>query len=82
MTTPCSREEADSLIFVHAKSIAEEGNKSLMIKANDTDVVVIVMSVMLSLKKIALEYLWIACGPVMAREITDAGFQFISLSKT
>lgn len=53
-----------------------------MIKANDTDVVVIVMSVMLSLKKIALEYLWIACGPVMAREITDAGFQFISLSKT
>ena len=60
--TPCSHEEAGSRIFVHAKSIAVEGNKSLIIKENDTDVVVIAMSVMLSLKEIGLEYLWIAYG--------------------
>ena len=33
-----------------------------MIKANDTYVVVIAMSVVLSLKEIGLEYLWIAFG--------------------
>lgn len=59
---PGGHEEADSQIFVHAKSIAVQGNKSLMIKSNDTDVVVIAMSFMLSLKEIGLEFLWISYG--------------------
>ena len=36
---PCSHEEADTRIFVHAKHAVMEGNQTLMIKANDTDVV-------------------------------------------
>ena len=47
--SPCSHEEADSLIFVHGKSIEVEGSKSLMTKANNTNVVVVAMSVMLPL---------------------------------
>lgn len=49
-----------------------------MIKANDSDVVVIAMYAMLSLKEIGLEYLWIAYG----QGKPQAGFQFIRLSKT
>ena len=37
----CSHEEADSHIFVHAKYAAEHGSKAVMVKANDTYVVVI-----------------------------------------
>lgn len=56
-----SHEEADSRIFVHAKRMTVKGNKSLMIKANDTDVV-IAMPVLFPLKEIGLKYLWIAYG--------------------
>ena len=34
---PCSHEEADIRMFVHARHAAMEGNKALVIKANDTD---------------------------------------------
>ena len=40
----CSHEEADSCIFVHAKYAAEHGSKAVMVKANDTDVVVTAVS--------------------------------------
>jgi len=39
-----------------------DGSKALMIKANDTDVVVIAISVMKSLNEPGLEKRWIACG--------------------
>ena len=42
----CSHEEADSRIFVHA---AEHGSISIMIKANDTDVVILALSVFAAL---------------------------------
>ena len=38
------------------------GSKALMIKANDTDVVVIAISVMKSLNELGLEKMWIAFG--------------------
>ena len=38
---PCCREEADTRIFVHARDATLEGSKSLIIKDNDTDIVVI-----------------------------------------
>ncbi|KAJ8333969.1 hypothetical protein SKAU_G00412880 [Synaphobranchus kaupii] len=41
---PCSHEEADTRIFVHARQAVEEGCKSILIKANDTDVLVIAKS--------------------------------------
>ena len=37
----CSHEEADGRIFVHARYAASQGSKSIMVKANDTDVLVI-----------------------------------------
>lgn len=58
----CNHEEADTRIFVHAKSIAQEGSTSVLIKENDTDVVVIAVSCMLPLKEAGLEQLWIVFG--------------------
>ena len=58
----CSHEEADSRIFVHAKYAAENGSKAIMIKANDTDVVVIAVSLFPVLQDLGLEQLWVAFG--------------------
>jgi len=52
---PCTQEEADSRIFVHARHAAMNGSKALMIKGNDTDVVVTAISVMKSLTELGLE---------------------------
>ena len=60
--TPCTHEEADMRIFVHARHAATEGYKSLMIEANDTDIIVIVISPMPSLAAIGLEKMWVAFG--------------------
>jgi len=59
---PCCHEEADTRIFVHARNAAEEGSKVLMIKANDTDVLVIAISVLSALQDIGLQQLWVAFG--------------------
>ena len=54
--------EADTWIFVHARQGGDEGCKSILIKANDTDVLIIVVSVLLTLQEVGLQELWIACG--------------------
>ncbi len=59
---PCSHEEADTRMFVHAKQAVMEGYQTLMIKANDTDVVVIAISILPSLQELGLQKLWIAFG--------------------
>jgi len=59
---PCSHEEADTRVFVHARDATSQGSKSITIKANDTDVVVIAVLTMPSLKELGLEKLWIASG--------------------
>ena len=59
---PCRHEEADTHIFVHARDAVTEGHKVLMIKANDTDIVVIAISTLPSLQELGLEKLWIAFG--------------------
>ena len=38
---PCNYEEADSLLFLHARHDVEQSHTSLIIKASDTDVLVI-----------------------------------------
>ena len=58
----CSYEEADTRIFVLAKHAVMEGNQTLMIKANDTDVVVVAVSILPSLQELGLQKLWIAFG--------------------
>jgi len=60
--TPCTHEEADTRIFVHVKSAVLQGNHSVIIKANDTDVVVIAIHAMKLLKEMGLEKLWISYG--------------------
>ena len=60
--SPCSHEESDTRIFVHATHAAQEGSKFPLVKASDTDVLVIAMSVMPTLQVIGLQQLWIAFG--------------------
>lgn len=60
--TPCSHEEADMRIFLHARNATEAGSKLLMVKANDTDVLVIAISVMPVLQEIGLQQLWVSFG--------------------
>lgn len=59
---PCTHEEADTRMFVHARDAVEKGNKSLVLKANDTDVVVIAVSVFSLLQELGLESMWVAFG--------------------
>ena len=60
--SPCCHEEADTRIFVHARDATTDGSKSIIIKANDTDVLVIAISVLPSLQELGLENMWIAFG--------------------
>lgn len=59
---PCTHEEADTRIFLHAWHAVREGYKSLMIDANDTDIVVIAISLMPCLTAIGLEKMWVVFG--------------------
>ena len=47
---------------MHARNAAIEGSKALVIKANDTDIVVIAVSVLPQLQEIGVETLWTAFG--------------------
>ena len=60
--SPCCHEEADTRMFVHARDATTDGRKSIIIKANDTDTLVIAISVLPSLQEIGLEKMWIAFG--------------------
>ena len=59
---PCSHEEADTGIFVHARHATEAGSKVIMVKASDTDVLVIAVSVLQALQELGLQQLWLAFG--------------------
>ena len=60
--SPCSHEEADRRVFVLARHAVQEGYKVLMIKANDTDVVIIAKATLPSLQELGLQKLWVAFG--------------------
>ena len=59
---PCNHEEADSRIFTHAVHAAKQKTKSVLIKACDTDILVIAVGVFASLQDIGLEKLWVEFG--------------------
>ena len=59
---PCSHEESDTRIFVHARHATEAGSKAIMVKASDTDVLVIAVSVLQALQELGLQQLWLAFG--------------------
>ena len=56
---PCSHEESDTRIFVHARHATEAGSKVIMVKASDTDVLVLVIavSVLQALQELGLQQL-------------------------
>jgi len=58
---PCSHEEVDTRIFVHARRAVRHGS-TIMIKASDTDVIVIAVSVLPSLQQSGLQQLWVSFG--------------------
>ena len=60
--SPCSHEEAATRICVHVRHAAQEGSESMLVKASDTDIRVIAISVMSILQAIGLQQLWIAFG--------------------
>ena len=59
---PCSHEKADTRIFVHARDATQDGCKFLIIKANDTDVVIIAVPELPSLQQLGLQSMWIDFG--------------------
>ena len=56
---PCSHEEADSRIILHAAHCAKQGYKRISIRTVDTDVVVLAVS---HFQKLGLDELWICFG--------------------
>ena len=50
---PCNHEETDTRLFLHAKNATEDGSRGVVIKASDTNVVVIAVSVMSSFRRVA-----------------------------
>ena len=57
--SPCSHEEEDTRIFLHMKDASEKGCKKAILKATDTDVVVIGLAIFY---EIGLDELWIEYG--------------------
>ena len=60
--THCNHEEPDTPIFLHSKHATADGNKTIIIKASDTDVLVIAVSVLPILQDLGVEKLWVAFG--------------------
>ena len=56
---PCSHEEADTRLMIHALDAALTGNRTIRIRSNDTDVVVLAISVANALPS---EELWVTYG--------------------
>lgn len=57
--SPCSHEEADTRMILHAKNAVQNGFSRVVIKTVDTDVVVLAVSFV---HRIAVDELWIAFG--------------------
>ena len=56
---PCKHEEADSWMMIHALDASLHGHQQIKIRRNDTDVVVLAVSIALTL---LLDELWISFG--------------------
>lgn len=59
LISPCTHEEADTRLFLHASDCAREGHKKVMVRTVDTDVVVLAISTFPSLD---VDEMWIAFG--------------------
>ena len=72
---PCSHEEADTRMFLHAKDAAEKDHRQIMLRTVDSDVVVLAVSTVVSMENTQL---WIAFGTgkhlryILAHEIATS----------
>jgi len=60
--THCNHEKADTLIFLRSKHASADGSKTIMIKASETDILVIAVSVLPILLDLGVEKLCVAFG--------------------
>ena len=60
--SPCNHEEADTRLFLHVKDALKKGFRTVMVKANDTDVLVIAVATFSQLQTIGLQEMWLAFG--------------------
>ena len=51
-------EEADTIICMHARDAAVECSKALMININDTDIIVMAISVLPQSQELKIETMW------------------------
>ena len=63
--TPCDHEEADTRLFVHVRDAVREGRHTIIVKASDTDVLVIALAILPELIEVGLERMWLAYGQGM-----------------
>ena len=56
---PCDHEEADTRIFLHVQDASKEGNRRVLVRTVDTDVVVLAVSLFNTLD---IDKLWVAYG--------------------
>ena len=59
---PCNHEEADSRMMIHALDASLHGHRRIKIRSNDTDVVILAVSIAPTLP---LDELWISFGSSM-----------------
>ena len=60
--SPCNHEEADTRIFLHVADAVSKGFNTLMIKANDTDILMIFVAMYARLQEKGLQELWVTYG--------------------
>ena len=59
--TDCTHEEADTRIMLHVSSAASCGHRSVVIRTNDSDVVVLAVRTFVLLED-SIDELWVAFG--------------------
>jgi hypothetical protein len=71
LLSPCSQEEADTRMLLHASDAAKKGHKKIMLRTADTDVVVIAVAYF---SKLLVEELWLSFG-------VSQHFRYIAIHK-
>ena len=64
---PCNHGEADTRILMHVRHSVEK-RQNVLITANDTDILVIAVSVFSSIREYGFEKLWLEFGRVKMRD--------------
>ena len=58
---PCTHEEADTRLLLHVSAATHDGHRRIVIRTNDSDVVVLAVSAVAALAE-RIDELWLAFG--------------------